>query len=244
VKIGVVTLFPEMLEAVTRYGISGRAVAAGVLDVRCYDPRAWTEDRHRTVDDKPYGGGPGMVMKVEPVRAAIDAARAELPQARVAYLTPQGRRLDQASVVELAVRPELILLAGRYEGIDERVIARDVDEEWSIGDYVLSGGELAAMVIIDSVCRLLPEALGDPESAEAESFVAGLLDHPHYTRPEVVGDQRVPDVLLSGNHEAIRRWRRQQALGRTHTRRPDLLEGQELDAEARSLLDAFLTGRD
>ncbi len=243
-KIGVVTLFPEMLEAVTRYGISGRAVAAGVLSVSCFDPRAWADDRHRTVDDKPYGGGPGMVMKVEPVRSAIDAARAELPGARVAYLTPQGRRLDQAGVVELAARPELILLAGRYEGIDERVIARDVDEEWSIGDYVLSGGELAAMVIIDSVCRLLPEALGDPESAEAESFSAGLLDHPHYTRPEVVGDQRVPDVLLSGNHEAIRRWRRQQALGRTHMRRPDLLEGQELDAEARSLLDAFLTGRD
>lgn len=243
-KIGVVTLFPEMLEAVTRYGISGRAVAAGVLSVSCFDPRAWADDRHRTVDDKPYGGGPGMVMKVEPVRSAIDAARAELPGARVAYLTPQGRRLDQAGVVELAARPELILLAGRYEGIDERVIARDVDEEWSIGDYVLSGGELAAMVIIDSVCRLLPEALGDPESAEAESFSAGLLDHPHYTRPEVVGDQRVPDVLLSGNHEAIRRWRRRQALGRTHMRRPDLLEGQELDAEARSLLDAFLTGRD
>ena len=243
-KVGVVTLFPEMLAAVTCHGITGRAVSDGLLDVRTFDPRDWASDRHRTVDDKPYGGGPGMVMKVEPVRSAIIAAREALPAARVIYLSPQGRRLDQAAVVELAARQELILLAGRYEGIDERVIARDVDEEWSIGDYVLSGGELAAMVIIDAVCRLLPEALGDPESAEAESFVAGLLDHPHYTRPEVVGDQRVPDVLLSGNHEEIRLWRRQQAIGRTHLRRPDLLEGQELDAEARRLLDVFLTDRD
>lgn len=243
-KVGVVTLFPEMLTAVTRHGITGRAVSDGLLDVRTFDPRDWTSDRHRTVDDKPYGGGPGMVMKVEPVRSAIVAAREALPTARVIYLSPQGRRLDQAAVSELAVRQEVILLAGRYEGIDERVIIRDVDEEWSIGDYVLSGGELAAMVIIDAVCRLLPEALGDPESAQAESFVTGLLDHPHFTRPEVVGDQRVPDVLLSGNHEEIRRWRRQQALGRTHLRRPDLLEGQELDAEAQRLLDVFLTDRD
>ncbi len=243
-KIAVVTLFPEMLEAVTRHGISGRAVRSGILEVSHFDPRDWATDRHRTVDDKPYGGGPGMVMKVEPVRAAIAAARAALPEARVGYLSPQGRRLDQAGVVELASRRELILLAGRYEGIDERVIARDVDEEWSIGDYVLTGGELAAMVIIDAVCRLLPEALGDPESAQAESFAAGLLDYPHYTRPEVVGDQKVPEVLLSGDHEAIRRWRRQQALARTQARRPDLLEDKALDAEARRLLDEILTGRD
>lgn len=243
-KVGVVTLFPEMFEAVKRHGITGRAVRDGLLDVRCFDPRDWAHDRHRTVDDKPYGGGPGMVMKVEPVRSAIVAAKEALPAARVIYLSPQGRRLDQAGVMELLDRQELILLAGRYEGIDERVVARDVDEEWSIGDYVLSGGELAAMVIIDAVCRLLPEALGDAESAQADSFFAGLLDHPHYTRPEVVGDQRVPDVLLSGNHEEIRRWRRQQALGRTHLRRPDLLEGQELDAQAQRLLDAFLTDRD
>lgn len=233
-----------MFDAVTCHGITGRAVSQGVLAVRTYDPRAFTEDRHRTVDDKPYGGGPGMVMKVAPVRAAIEAARADLPRARVAYLSPQGRRLDQAGVAELAAREEVILLAGRYEGIDERVIARDVDEEWSIGDYVLSGGELAAMVIIDACCRLLPEALGDPESAQADSFSAGLLDHPHYTRPEVVGDQRVPEVLLSGNHEEIRRWRRQQALGRTHMRRPDLLEGQALDAADRRLLETYLTDRD
>ena len=243
-KVGVVTLFPAMLTAVTCHGVTGRAVSDGLLEVQSFDPRDWTSDRHRTVDDKPYGGGPGMVMKVEPVRSAILAARAALPAARVIFLSPQGRRLDQAGVAELAARQELILLAGRYEGIDERVIDRDVDEEWSIGDYVLSGGELAAMVMIDAVCRLLPEALGDPESAQAESFVAGLLDHPHYTRPDVVGDQRVPDVLLSGNHEEIRRWRRQQALGRTHLRRPDLLEGQELDAEAQRLLDVFLTDRD
>jgi len=244
VKVGVVTLFPEMFAAVTRHGITGKAVSDGLLDVRTFDPREWAHDRHRSVDDKPYGGGPGMVMKVEPVRSAIVAARAALPTARVIYLSPQGRRLDQAGVMELVARQELILLAGRYEGIDERVMARDVDEEWSIGDYVLSGGELAAMVIIDAVCRLLPEALGDPASAQADSFFAGLLDHPHYTRPEVVGDQRVPDVLLSGNHEEIRRWRRQQAIGRTHLRRPDLLEGQELDAQAQRLLDAFLTDRD
>ncbi len=243
-KIAVVTLFPEMLEAVTRHGISGRAVRSGILEVSHFDPRDWATDRHRTVDDKPYGGGPGMVMKVEPVRAAIAAARAALPEARVGYLSPQGRRLDQAGVVELASRRELILLAGRYEGVDERVIARDVDEEWSIGDYVLTGGELAAMVIIDAVCRLLPEALGDPESAQAESFAAGLLDYPHYTRPEVVGDQKVPEVLLSCDHEAIRRWRRQQALARTQARRPDLLEDKALDAEARRLLDEILTGRD
>lgn len=243
-KVGVVTLFPEMFAAVTRHGITGRAVSDGLLEVSTFDPRDWAQDRHRTVDDKPYGGGPGMVMKVEPVRSAILAAREALPAARVIYLSPQGRRLDQTGVTELVARQEMILLAGRYEGIDERVIARDVDEEWSIGDYVLSGGELAAMVIIDAVCRLLPEALGDAESAQADSFFAGLLDHPHYTRPEVVGDQRVPDVLLSGNHEEIRRWRRQQALGRTHLRRPDLLEGQELDAEAQRLLDVFLTDRD
>ncbi len=243
-KIGVVTLFPEMFAAVTEFGISGRAVKSGILDVRTYDPRIWTTDRHRTVDDKPYGGGPGMVMKVPPVRAAIDAARVEVPGAKVLYLTPQGRRLDQAGVAELAARSGLILLAGRYEGIDERIVARDVDEEWSIGDYVLSGGELAAMVVIDAVCRLLPDALGDPESAREDSFFAGLLDHPHYTRPEMVDEQTVPEILLSGNHEAIRSWRRKQALGRTFSRRPDLLEGRQLDAEARRLLDEYLTGRD
>ncbi|MEE4362038.1 MAG: tRNA (guanosine(37)-N1)-methyltransferase TrmD [Pseudomonadales bacterium] len=240
-RIGVVTLFPEMLEAVTAYGITGRAVASGLLSVSAFDPRSHAPDRHRTVDDKPYGGGPGMVMKVEPVRAALRDARRALPDAPVLHLTPQGRRFDQSGARELAGRDALILLAGRYEGIDERVIDRDVDEEWSIGDFVLSGGELAAMVVIDAVCRLLPGALGDEGSAAADSFMDGLLDHPHYTRPEVIDGQGVPDVLLSGNHEAIRRWRLMQALGRTLTRRPDLLAGRELDAEMRRLLDAYLT---
>lgn len=241
-RIGVITLFPEMFEAITAWGITGRAASTGLIDVRCFDPRAHTTDRHQTVDDKPYGGGPGMLMKVAPVRAAIAEARASLPGAKVLYTSPQGRRLDQRGVEELATRQEIILLAGRYEGIDERVIERDVDEEWSIGDYVLSGGELAAMVMIDSVCRQLPGALGDEGSAAADSFVDGLLDHPHYTRPEEFDGQRVPDVLLSGNHEAIRRWRRMMALGRTWRRRPDLLADRELDAEARRLLDEYLTG--
>ena len=243
-RIGVITLFPEMFDAVTAYGITGRAVRSGLLEVRCHDPRQQTRDRHQTVDDKPYGGGPGMVMKVPPLRAAIAEARAELPGARVLYASPQGRRMDQAGVLELAAREEIILLAGRYEGIDERVIERDVDEEWSIGDYVLSGGELAAMVMIDAVCRQLPGALGDEGSAQEDSFVDGLLDHPHYTRPEEIDGQRVPDVLLSGHHDAIRRWRRKMALGRTRDRRPDLLAGRELDAESRRLLDEYLTGDD
>ncbi|HSG87593.1 MAG TPA: tRNA (guanosine(37)-N1)-methyltransferase TrmD [Pseudomonadales bacterium] len=241
-RIGVVTLFPEMFEAITAWGITGRAATTGLLDVRCFDPRAQTTDRHQTVDDKPYGGGPGMVMKVAPVRAAIAAARAALPEAKVIYTSPQGRRLDQAGAFELAARQEVILLAGRYEGIDERVIERDVDEEWSIGDYVLSGGELAAMVMIDAVCRLLPGALGDEGSAAADSFVDGILDHPHYTRPEEIDGQRVPEVLLSGHHGAIRRWRRKEALGRTWRRRPDLITDRELDAEDRRLLDEYLTG--
>lgn len=243
-RIGIVTLFPEMLEAVTRYGITGRAVDRGLLAVSAFNPRRHTSDRHQTVDDAPYGGGPGMVMKVAPVRASIAEARAALPRAKVIYTSPQGRPLDQAGVEALAARDELIVLAGRYEGIDERVIERDVDEEWSIGDYVLSGGELAAMVMIDAVCRLLPGALGDEGSAQADSFVDGMLDHPHYTRPEEIDGQRVPEVLMSGNHEAIRLWRRQQALARTWTRRRDLLDDRELDAEARRLLDEHLAGRD
>lgn len=241
-RIGVITLFPEMFEAITAWGITGRAATTGLIELQCFDPRTHTTDRHQSVDDKPYGGGPGMLMKVAPVRASIAEARAQLPKAKVLYTSPQGRRLDQRGVEELAQRQEIILLAGRYEGIDERVIERDVDEEWSIGDYVLSGGELAAMVMIDSVCRQLPGALGDEGSAAADSFVDGLLDHPHYTRPEELDGQRVPDVLLSGNHEAIRRWRRMMALGRTWHRRPDLLAERALDAESRRLLDEYLTG--
>ncbi|MDX9873485.1 MAG: tRNA (guanosine(37)-N1)-methyltransferase TrmD [Spongiibacteraceae bacterium] len=242
-KIGVVTLFPEMFSAVSEYGVSGRAVERGQITLSLWNPRDYTHDRHRTVDDRPFGGGPGMVMKIEPLRDAIQAARAALPQARVGYLSPQGRRLDQRGVEELAQRPELILVAGRYEGIDERLIETEIDEEWSIGDYVLSGGELAAMVMIDAVTRLLPGVLGHEQSAVEDSFAAGLLDCPHYTRPEVYAGRAVPEVLRSGNHERIRRWRLKQSLGRTWLRRPDLLEGRELDAEQEALLAEFMRER-
>lgn len=242
-RIGVVTLFPGMLAAVGEYGVTGRAVTQGLLALQSWNPRDFTHDRHRTVDDRPYGGGPGMVMKIEPLRAAMAAARSALPQARVAYLSPQGRPLDQGGVEELANRPELILVAGRYEGIDERLIETEIDEEWSIGDYVLSGGELAAMVLIDAVTRLLPGVLGHDRSAAEDSFAEGLLDCPHYTRPEVYAGRVVPEVLLSGDHERIRRWRLQQALGRTWLRRPDLLTGKTLDAEQKALLAEFLRER-
>jgi tRNA (guanine37-N1)-methyltransferase len=239
--VGVVTLFPAMLAAVTDYGITGRAVARGLLEVHCWNPRDYAADRHRTVDDRPYGGGPGMVMLVEPLRAAIRAARAAAgSQARVLYLSPQGRRLDQPGVAELAARPRLILVAGRYEGVDERVIEAEVDEEWSIGDYVLSGGELGAMVVIDAVTRQLPGALGHAEAAGQDSFATGLLDCPHYTRPEEIDGRRVPEVLLSGNHAAIRRWRLRQALGRTWLRRPDVLRQLALDEEQQELLAEFI----
>ena len=238
--IGVITLFPEMFDAVIDYGITSRAVDNGILQVSCWNPRDFTSDRHQTVDDRPYGGGPGMVMKIEPLRAAICAARSELPQARVIYLSPQGRRFDQRGAQELARREQLILVAGRYEGIDERLVETEIDEEWSIGDYVLSGGELAAMVLIDATTRLLPGALNDEQSAQQDSFTDGLLDCAHYTRPEVFEGRRVPEVLLGGNHAAIRRWRLKQALGRTWLRRPELLALRELDDEQRRLLDDFI----
>ena len=208
-RIDVVTLFPEMVQAMSGYGIAGRALERGIIALATWNPRDYAKDRHRTVDDRPYGGGPGMVMKVEPLRAAIHAARAAAGSAaRVLYLTPQGRKLDQAGVGELAQRSGLILVAGRYEGIDERVVESEIDEEWSIGDYVLSGGELPALVLIDAVTRLLPGALGDADSAQQDSFMDGLLDYPHYTRPEVLEGQSVPTVLLGGDHAAIHRWRR------------------------------------
>ena len=239
--IELVTLFPEMFAAVTGHGITGRAVKAGLLAVESINPRDFAEDVHRTVDDRPYGGGPGMVMQVAPLRRAIAGARERAPAgSTVIHLSPQGRRLDQAGLVELAARPGLIMVCGRYEGIDERVLERDIDEEWSIGDYVLSGGELAAMVIIDGLTRLLPGALGHEDSAEQDSFSAGLLEGPHYTRPEEIDGQAVPAVLLSGDHAAIARWRLKQALGRTWARRPDLLAGLELDAEQRKLLDEYI----
>ncbi|GAB2781253.1 tRNA (guanosine(37)-N1)-methyltransferase TrmD [Halomonas shantousis] len=245
--IGVVSLFPEMFEAVTRYGVTGRAVKQGLLDVEFWNPRDYATDRHRTVDDRPYGGGPGMLMKVETLRQAIAAARdgaargRENPErTRVIYLSPQGRPLDQQGVRELASLDSLIVVAGRYEGVDERVVEADIDEEWSIGDYVLSGGELPAMVMIDAVARLVPGVLGHQDSAQEDSFASGLLDCPHYTRPESIDGRQVPEVLLSGNHAAIRRWRLKQSLGRTWLRRPDLLESHSLDREQQALLDEFI----
>jgi tRNA (guanine37-N1)-methyltransferase len=239
-RVDVVSIFPPMFEAVAGYGITGRAVKRGLLQLHIWNPRDFTEDRHRSVDDRPYGGGPGMVMRPEPLARAIAAARAaQVPGARLLYLSPQGRRFDHAAALELAGRAGLILLAGRYEGIDERLLADEVDEEWSLGDYVLSGGELAAMVVIDAVTRLLPGALGDEDSAEQDSFAGGLLDCEHYTRPEVYEGRAVPEVLLSGDHELIRRWRLKRALGRTWQRRPDLLERLELTDEQRRLLEEF-----
>ena len=239
-RIDVITLFPESLEGLADLGVTGRAIREGRVELKTWNPRDWATDRHRTVDDRPYGGGPGMVMAVEPLSSTIRAVRKEHDdQARVSLMSPQGRMLDQAGIDELAGRQGLILVCGRYEGIDERVIESEIDEEWSIGDYVISGGELAAAVIIDAVTRLLPGVLGDEQSAIEDSFVDGLLDHPHYTRPELAGEKAVPEVLRSGDHEAIRRWRRKQALGRTWQRRPDLLQDRELDEEAELLLKEF-----
>lgn len=239
-RIDVITLFPESMEGLTGLGVTGRAIRDGRVELKTWNPRDWATDRHRTVDDRPYGGGPGMVMAVEPLSSTIQAVKEEQTSGTpVSLMSPQGRSLDQAGVEELAGREGLILVCGRYEGIDERVIESEIDEEWSIGDYVISGGELAAAVIIDAVSRLLPGVLGDEQSAVEDSFVNGLLDHPHYTRPEVAGEKAVPEVLLSGDHEAIRRWRRKQSLGRTWLRRPDLLEGREMDEEAELLLKEF-----
>lgn len=248
-RIDVITLFPDAFPALVDLGVTGRAIAEGVVDLRVWNPRDYASDRHATVDDRPYGGGPGMVMTVEPLRSAVRAVRAQaLPGTAVSLLNPQGRLLTQRGVQELAARPGLILLCGRYEGIDERLVQLEVDEEWSLGDYVLSGGELAAAVLIDAVTRLRPGVLGHELSAAQDSFSDGLLDHPHYSRPERVEGLEVPPVLLSGDHGAIRRWRHKQALGRTWQRRPELLEQLELDEESRCLLDEFIretaTGHD
>lgn len=239
-RIQVVTLFPQAFRPLVELGVTGRAIAAGQVRLETVDPREFASDRHRTVDDRPYGGGPGMVMAVEPLRSAIRDARARAgAQARASLLSPQGRPLTQTAVRELAQRQDLILVCGRYEGIDERLIELEIDEEWSIGDYVLSGGELAAAVVIDAVTRLLPGVLGDEQSAAQDSFMDGLLDCQHYTRPEEIEGLTVPPVLLSGDHGAIERWRRKQALGRTWLRRPELLGALELDEESERLLAEF-----
>ena len=240
-RFEIITLFPEMVQETATWGVTGRALEMGLVDLRTWNPRDYTSDRHRTVDDRPYGGGPGMVMKVEPLREAIRQAKIACGlDALVIYLSPQGRRLDQATVKRFALLSALVLVAGRYEGVDERLIEAEVDEEWSIGDYVLSGGELPALVLFDAVVRLLPGVLGHEESALQDSHMDGLLDCPHYTRPEDIDGWKVPNVLQSGNHEAIRRWRLKQALGRTWVRRPDLLADRQLDAEQVMLLEEFI----
>jgi tRNA (guanine37-N1)-methyltransferase len=240
VRFDVITLFPEMIRAQSMHGIQGRAIQRGLVELVTWNPRDFTCDRHGSVDDRPYGGGPGMVMQVQPLRDTLRAARAAAGTAPVIYLSPQGQRLTQSRVRELAAMPGMILLAGRYEGIDERIIDTAVDEELSIGDYVLSGGELPALIVMDAVTRLLPGALGDADSAREDSFMDGVLDYPHYTRPEEIDGLRVPATLLGGNHAEIRRWRLKQALGRTWQRRPDLLEAAGLDAEQQALLDEFI----
>jgi tRNA (guanine37-N1)-methyltransferase len=243
-RFDVVTIFPEMFSALREYGISRRAVERKLWQLQCWNPRDFTSDLHRTVDDRPYGGGPGMVMLAEPLTQTLAAAKAaqqaQNGQAgRVIYLSPQGRPLNHATVVRLAAEPGLILLCGRYEGIDQRLIDAAVDEEVSVGDFVVSGGELPAMLLMDAIIRLLPGALNDADSAQEDSFVAGLLDCPHYTRPEEFRGERVPAVLMSGNHADIRRWRLKQALGQTWRKRPDLLSRLTLGREENSLLDEF-----
>jgi len=239
-QLDVITLFPEMFSAVTDSGITRRAFENGLVSLNVINPRDFTEDRHRTVDDRPYGGGPGMVMLAEPLSRAIAAARqGDELRRKVIYVSPQGRRLDNQGVSELTKEPGLIFLAGRYEGVDERVVETLVDEEWSIGDYVLSGGELPVMVMMDALIRQLPGALGDELSAEQDSFYDGLLDCAHYSRPREFCGKAVPDVLLDGDHEKIRLWRLKQSLGRTWLRRPDLLERRKLSAQELTLLNEF-----
>lgn len=251
-QVGIVTLFPEMFAAVTQYGVTGRACRNGLMQVLCHSPRDFATDRHRTVDDKPFGGGAGMLMKTGPLCAAIAQAKAwQTAPPTVIYLSPQGRRLDQAGVTELAARSNLVLVCGRYQGIDERVLQTEIDEEWSVGDYVLSGGELPAMVMLDAVIRYQPGALGHEDSAGLDSFAPlthepgeqhiSLLDCPRFTRPQEFSGMPVPQVLVGGNHEQIRRWRLKQRLGRTWLKRPDMIEQQQLDWEQQALLNEFIS---
>jgi len=243
-RIDVVTLFPDMVRGVLAYGVTSRAAARGLIGVHTWNPRDHASNVHRTVDDRPYGGGPGMVMMVEPLLAAIRAARAaRKDEARTIHFSPQGRRLNQPDLVHMATGQGMIVVAGRYEGVDERLMRLAIDEEWSLGDYVMSGGELAAMVLIDVLARLQPGALGDEDSVAQDSFMHGLLDYPHYTRPRTVEGLSVPPVLMQGDHAAIARWRRKQALGRTALRRPELLAGDVMNEEDQRLLSEYMRER-
>ena len=249
--IEVVSLFPDLIELASSYGVCGRARERGLVHIGAVNPRDFANDRHRTVDERPYGGGPGMVMMVEPLRAAIGAARATIAKsepladrAPVIYLSPQGEQLNQQVVTELAAMTAMVLLCGRYEGVDERLLQLEVDREISLGDFVLSGGELPALAVIDAVTRQLPGVLGHQDSAAMDSFADGLLDCPHYTRPEHIVSLTVPPVLLSGDHRLIEQWRLKQALGRTYERRPDLLDARELSENEQTLLREYLAERD
>ena len=228
-----------MVEQVINYGVVGRAAEQKLIDLQCWNPRDYTTDKHRTVDDRPYGGGPGMLMKVQPLEVTIEAVREKNPLAQLVYLSPQGKPVDQAMLANQVEAQSVIFLCGRYEGVDERLIQKEVDQEWSIGDYVISGGELAAMVCIDAMARLIPGALGHEQSAQQDSFSDGLLDYPHYTRPEEYKGMKVPDVLMNGNHQHIEDWRERQSLGRTWLRRPHLLELKALDDRQKALLNDF-----
>lgn len=242
-RFDVVTLFPEMIQQAVSFGVVGRAIDRRLVDLATWNPRDFTEDRHRTVDARPYGGGPGMVMMYQPLQDAIKSAKkaSDSKAKKVVYLSPQGKPLTQDLLVKSCELSQLVLVAGRYEGIDERLITAEIDEEWSLGDYVISGGELAALVVIDAVTRLLPNVLGDKESAQQDSYMNGLLDCPHYTRPESIDGRTVPEVLLSGNHAEIARWRLQQAWENTRSKRPDLLNGIALSAEQKALLNKIKT---
>ncbi|HWA38463.1 MAG TPA: tRNA (guanosine(37)-N1)-methyltransferase TrmD [Burkholderiales bacterium] len=239
IRFDVITLFPEMFRAITESGITSRALSQGLWQLKAWNPRDFAANAHRTVDDRPFGGGPGMVMMAEPLEKALDAVKAAGGDGKVIYLSPQGAKLQHKRVMELSKETSLTLLCGRYEGVDERLLSRRVDEELSIGDFVLSGGELAAMALMDAVVRQLPGALGDQDSAAQESFADGLLDCPQYTRPELYAGEKVPEVLMTGHHENIRRWRLKQALGRTWLRRPELVAERRLSNEEKKLLDEF-----
>ena len=240
IHFDVITLFPEMITNAASYGVTGRAMEREIVSLSTWNPRDFTQDKHKTVDDRPYGGGPGMVMKYQPLHDAVNQAKKTgNKDAKVVYLSPQGKPITQALLSEACNVSQLILIAGRYEGVDERFVNMDCDDEWSIGDYVISGGELAALIVIDAITRLLPGVLGHEESAQQDSHMNGLLDYAHYTRPEEIEGHLVPDVLLSGNHAEIGIWRMKQALGRTWQRRPDLLENKNLSAEQSNLLQQF-----